>query len=138
LSIKFQDWVCKSPNITSRTILPESPTICLSRDIEWVSELYVQSCTYTGNINFRNTCQQRTRSLCKPCYYQTGFGCIIQLYRACRKSVNHFKNAEQINCASDHGNSDADSKWIQALLRARACSFRDLPLEDSNSEYGVQ
>jgi hypothetical protein len=34
------------------------------------------------------------------------------LYRVIHKSVKHFKNAQQINYASDHGNSYADRERI--------------------------
>jgi len=33
---------------------------------------------------------------------------LYDLYRVIHKSVKHFKNSQQIDCATDHGNSYVD------------------------------
>jgi hypothetical protein len=63
------------------------------------------------------------------------------LYRVILKFVKHFKNSQQIDYATDHGNSYADReknspKFFQRKVRAHSCL--DLPLEDSSIKYGVQ
>jgi hypothetical protein len=64
----------------------------------------------------------------------------IYIYRVILKSVKHFKNSQQIDYETDHGNSYADrernSPSFQGKDRAHSCP--DLPLGDSSSKYGVQ
>jgi hypothetical protein len=63
----------------------------------------------------------------------------LKLYRVIHKSVKHFQNSQQINYASDRGNSYADREWISpSFFKARAYSFHGLPLDDGSSKYGVQ
>ena len=45
------------------------------------------------------TCKNRSGGKVKPFY---------KLYRVIHKSVKHFKNSQQIDYATDHGNSYAD------------------------------
>ena len=64
------------------------------------------------------------------------------IYRVVHKSVKHFKNSQQIDYATDHGNSYVDrernclSFFFKGKSRAHCCP--DLPLGDSSSKYGVQ
>jgi hypothetical protein len=63
------------------------------------------------------------------------------LYRAIHKSMKHLKNSQQIDYATDRGNSYVDRKrnslsFFQGKARAHSCP--GLPLEDSSTKYGVQ
>ena len=69
-------------------------------------------------------------------------GCSVQLlYRVIHKSVKYLKNSQQIDYATDHGNSYVDRErnclsFFKGKARAHCCP--DLPLGDSSSKYGVQ
>jgi hypothetical protein len=57
------------------------------------------------------------------------------------KSVKHFKNAQQIDYATNHDNSDADResnspRIFQGNDGAHNCPY--MPLGDSSNKYGVQ
>jgi hypothetical protein len=54
--------------------------------------------------------------------------------------MKHFKTSQQIEYATDHGNSYADKKRKSQKKKKkdRAHSYHDLPLGDSSSKYGVQ
>jgi hypothetical protein len=63
------------------------------------------------------------------------------LYRVIHKSVKHFKNSQQIDYITDHGNSYADRERNSPSFsyeKTRANSCPDLPLGCSSSKYGVQ
>jgi hypothetical protein len=58
----------------------------------------------------------------------------VNLYRFILKSVKHFKNSQQIDYATDHGNAYADRErnlpsFFQGKARAHKC--HDLPLGQS-------
>jgi hypothetical protein len=66
---------------------------------------------------------------------------ILYKYRVIHKSVKHFKNSQQIDHATDHGNSYADLEinspsFFQGKAGQHSCP--DLPLGESSSKYGVQ
>jgi hypothetical protein len=51
--------------------------------------------------------------------------------------MKHFKNQQQIDYATDHGNSYADRETSQVFKgKARTHSCPDLPLGDSSNKYG--
>ena len=63
------------------------------------------------------------------------------IYRVIHKSVKLFKNSQQIDYATDHGNCYVDRErnclsFFKGKARAHCCP--DLPLGDSSSKYGVQ
>jgi hypothetical protein len=60
-------------------------------------------------------------------------------YRVIHKSVKHFKNYQQIDYTTDHGNSYADREknfpgFLKEKARAHICP--DLSLGDSSNKYG--
>ena len=61
-------------------------------------------------------------------------------YRVIHKSVKHLKNSQQIDYATDHGNSYVDREknclsFFWGKAREHCCP--DFPLGDSSSKYGV-
>jgi hypothetical protein len=63
------------------------------------------------------------------------------LYRVIHKNMKHFKNSQQIDYATDRGNSYADRERNSPIFfqgKARAHSCPGLPLGDSSTKYGVQ
>jgi hypothetical protein len=55
--------------------------------------------------------------------------------------MKHFKNSQQIDYATDHGNSYTDRdktspRFFQGKAHAHSCP--SLPLGDSSTKYGVQ
>jgi hypothetical protein len=65
-------------------------------------------------------------------------------YRVIHKSVKLFKNSQQIDYATDHGNSYADRERNSPIFfyffffLARVQSCPGLPLGDNSTKYGVQ
>jgi hypothetical protein len=56
-------------------------------------------------------------------------------YRGIHNSVKYFKNSQQIEYATDHGNSYADrERNCLSYFMERA----DLPLRDRSTKYGVK
>jgi hypothetical protein len=61
------------------------------------------------------------------------------MYRVIHKSVQHFENSQQIDCATERVNYYADRKINSVSLfqeRAHAHSCSHLPLGDSSNKYG--
>jgi hypothetical protein len=54
------------------------------------------------------------------------------MYMAIHKSVKHFKNSQQINYASDHGNSYADKELISPRFFIKARPQRPARVSQSN------